>query len=64
MAEIEEEKIKKAKEEIKETQEKALEIEKIQDEELKSELNKCKVICSNCHRQVTSKIIVIKNDIQ
>ena len=37
MAEIEEEKIKKAKEEIKETQEKALEIEKTQEEELKSE---------------------------
>lgn len=30
------------------------------DEELKQELLKCKVICSNCHRQVTSRIIVIK----
>ncbi len=32
------------------------------DKELKEELLKCKVICSNCHRQVTSKIIVIRND--
>jgi len=32
------------------------------DDELKEELLKCKVICSNCHRQVTSRIIVIRND--
>lgn len=32
------------------------------DDELKSELLKCKVICSNCHRQITAKLIRIKED--
>lgn len=30
------------------------------DAELKKELDKCKVVCVNCHRQVTARIIVIK----
>jgi len=34
----------------------------ILDIELKTELDKCAVICANCHRQVTSRIIVINND--
>ncbi len=32
------------------------------DKELKEELLKCKIICSNCHRQVTLRIIVIKDE--
>ena len=27
------------------------------DAELKTELNKCAVVCSNCHRQVAAKLI-------
>lgn len=30
------------------------------DIELKKELDKCKIVCANCHRQVTARIIVIK----
>jgi len=30
------------------------------DNELKKELLKCNVICSNCHRQVTARLIFIK----
>ena len=29
------------------------------DTELKQELDKCKILCSNCHRQVTTRIKVI-----
>ena len=32
----------------------------ILDQELKLELDKCSVVCANCHRQITSRIIVIK----
>lgn len=30
------------------------------DSELKKELDKCKIVCANCHRQITTRIIVIK----
>ena len=35
----------------------------ILDQELKLELDKCSVVCANCHRQITSRIIVIHHDI-
>lgn len=35
---------------------KMIQRKRILDDELKRELNKCVVICSNCHRQVTTRL--------